>query len=369
MDEGTIVSISDFLREPKVSLPKTRVEGTDFLEYITTVFSEFIADIQTIPQSDNLTRDVLQQIPFIKEQALAIQEALTSYYAGYPQQAYDRLALLFDTHKNMFERLYSAPIETEYLKSMYRLRTQGRGDFSREQMFHIPFQSRHLVRTQRYSIPGFPSLYTSSSIYIAWKELRCPAMDTVYAVRLESPERLRVLDLGYTPAKTAELADLYTKSRTNNKRLYDVVFPKILFWPLQAACSIRVLNEEAPFKPEYIIPQILLQYVKQNGKDIDGIRYFSMHFGQREHHLALACNFVFPVRSSHPTGICSILQKKFKVTEVVPWQIAQTFTTPMNLANVADTPIELVRGVPVLYRNTEFGMLEGRFHELPASYL
>ncbi|MFW1494652.1 hypothetical protein ACEV9S_24505, partial [Vibrio parahaemolyticus] len=47
-------------------------------------------------------------------------------------------------------------------------------------------------------------------------------------------------------------------------------------WPLIAACSIRVKNPSDNFKPEYIIPQLLLQWARDY-KSIDGIRYTSTH--------------------------------------------------------------------------------------------
>jgi hypothetical protein len=359
------MSIASFLRQPDVALPITRPDDQDIIQFMDGEFAKFLHNIQTVPPSDKMTADVINQLSFIENQTKAITETYREYFSGSPQKAYSCLASFLNSNSGLFSQLYSVPIDPKYM-SMFRLRTQDRGDFSREKMFHIPFDLRHLVKTQRYSIPGFPSLYTSSSLYIAWKELRCPVLDTVYAVRLEAPASLRVLDLGYTPLHTAASVDLYVKSGTNNQKLYDVVYPKILFWPLAAACSIRVLHEEAPFKPEYIIPQLLLQYVKENGKDIDGIRYFSMHYGQFEHNPRIACNFVFPVRSANPTGLCATLRSKFSMTDVMPWQIAQTFESPMNFTNVPDGEIQLVNGVPVLYRNTRFGIMESRFHTMQA---
>ena len=35
----------------------------------------------------------------------------------------------------------------------------------------------------------------------------------------------------------------------------------LLYWPLLAVCSIKVIRENAPFKPEYIFPQFLLEYI------------------------------------------------------------------------------------------------------------
>lgn len=36
------------------------------------------------------------------------------------------------------------------------------------------------------------------------------------------------------------------------------VISYLIIWPLMAACSVRVKNTTNTFKPEYIIPQLLL---------------------------------------------------------------------------------------------------------------
>jgi len=49
-----------------------------------------------------------------------------------------------------------------------------------------------------------------------------------------------------------------------------------MIWPLVLACSVKVKNIEDDFKPEYIIPQLLLQWVRERD-DIDGISYQTTH--------------------------------------------------------------------------------------------
>src|SRR4029077_9978040 len=118
-----------------------------------------------------------------------------------------------------------------------------------------------------------------------------------------------------------ELAQLQILSRTNNQQLLATVLPKILFWPLTATCAVRVLNKDEYFKPEYIIPQLLLQYVKEDTKkQIDGIRYFSNHNLAAGDSLELGSNLVFPVKTSGPRDLCPSLTKLFTMTAVLPWK-------------------------------------------------
>lgn len=48
-------------------------------------------------------------------------------------------------------------------------------EFSSEDMLHIPFNKRHIVKSERFSIPGLPCLYLGNSSYACWVEMGCPA--------------------------------------------------------------------------------------------------------------------------------------------------------------------------------------------------
>ncbi|MFH4351795.1 hypothetical protein WAJ70_22165, partial [Acinetobacter baumannii] len=52
------------------------------------------------------------------------------------------------------------------------------------------------------------------------------------------------------------------------------VISYLIIWPLMAACSVRVKNTTNTFKPEYIIPQLLLQFIRYD-EFFDGVSYFS----------------------------------------------------------------------------------------------
>ena len=69
-------------------------------------------------------------------------------------------------------------------------------------------------------------------------------------------------------------------------------------WPLIASCSIQVNDYTDNFKPEYIIPQFLLQWARDN-KEIDGIRYSSTHIERNslQGHSGLS-NLVLPVKEN-----------------------------------------------------------------------
>jgi hypothetical protein len=301
----------------------------------------------------------------------SIVQIVRAYYAGSPGQAFDLLSQMLGQQSQHFGKLYTIPLKPEDLSNLYRLRVADAGEFGREQMFHIPFELRHKVATQRYSIPGFPSLYLGSSAYICWKELRCPQFDDVYSARLEAKSTVRVLNLGYRPRAVGWYARVQIQSGTNNQQLLEFLLAQVMFWPLLAAASVRVLHPDAPFKPEYIVPQLVLQFVREDRtNNIDGIRYFSLHLDQPtvsvSTELRLGSNFVFPVKTPAAVGLCALLRQQFAMTPVFPWQLVGRIHLP-GTGGAPNDNIELVRGCPCSYIHTIFGEIEAMSLAMQAS--
>jgi len=93
----------------------------------------------------------------------------------------------------------------------------------------------------------------------------------------------------------------------------------VVCWPLLAGCAIRVQHRGEPFIEEYIIPQLLLQWLRKKAKGVDGLRYFSTHVEQSSSGPWLAINYVFPVKTQAHEGYCAELTKKLELTLPVPW--------------------------------------------------
>ncbi len=300
---------------------------------------------------------------------MAIEKAIEEHFSGQPSKAFSTIEKFLNDNSEEFSKLYINNLKPEHLHQqhgLFRIRTQDSGDFTRGNMFHIPFELRHKVTTQRYSIPGYPCLYLGSSIYVCWKELQSPPFDNVYIVRFKGTSNLKILDFGYAPENLADIFEKFDQGEYHGNSFFNLVFTRIIFFPLLAVCSVKVLYNNEPFKPEYIIPQIVLQYVKKTN-DFDGIRFFSMHFDQQYHDVILASNFVFPVKTNPASGICEDLAKKFKMTDVLPWQISRAFELPTDNQKVPAHPIELVKNISTPYYTTEFGQLESKLQVMPAT--
>ena len=176
--------------------------------------------------------------------------------------------------------------------------------FKNEEMFHIPFEKNYLIKNERFSLSGFPSFYLGKSVYVCWEEMGKPNFDHANVAVYMNREKCTVIDL-CMPMQTEDImSGLFT-------------LPMIL------CSSLPVLHPEEDFKPEYIIPQLLMQCLvrknKESDKAIDGIKYDSIHkydresfYDYREKGMAsIYENYVFPARQINDEGHCSFLSELF----------------------------------------------------------
>jgi hypothetical protein len=350
-----------FLATPIAALPKPG-SSKDFAEYYKQITDEYFKKLKTVTCECEVDREVLSKVSVSIEIRDCVLQALRFYLSGHPGLAYSALEEMVKNHISLFQNIVAKRETESEIKNLYRIRTLTDKPLSRSDMFHIPFNLRRKVSSQRYSIPGFPSLYLSSSLFTAWKELSTPDLNTIAAVRVDLKGKVQVLDFGHPPAFLGRKIKgiSFVIAIKSSGKFFDLLTSKFILWPLMAACSIKVNEQTAPFKPEYIIPQLILQLLRNDafGPDIQGIRYFSMNYGQVDHSIVLGTNYVFPVKESLSKGHCPLLKKLVSLTEPLPWQLANCLTDEADVSKASDEPIELSPGYAVSYRSTKFARVE-----------
>lgn len=243
----------------------------------------------------------------------------------------------------------------------YRLRTKE-DEAELSDLFHIPFYLRHKVNSNRYSIPGYPTLYFSNSIFLAYKELENPDYDDLFASKFI-----------YTKYdnQTETLLDMTNRPMWNNM---ESKFKFLVRWMLTMSCSVKVGFPNSPFKPEYIIPQIILQWVKNNinvGKrKVIGVTYSSTKIiDNKEEFNGHFYNTAIPIHihSLGNNGYCDVLSKQFSLTKPINFNNAMSMNKDVNLQGQVKT-IEL-NGAKVEYVNSDFGKIEQILSEKPYSEL
>lgn len=198
-------------------------------------------------------------------------------------------------------------------KFLYKGRVGGwEKKYDRKDIFHIPFNKRELIKTQRFSIPGVPSLYLSHSIMGVWEELNRPSLDELFVSRFEISEDIKVLDLGLCPFDfdiiKSSLSDPFNELYPIRKKLFDKF---ILTNLIKIVSLVRIEAKSRYFKSEYVLPQILL-LVGVEMNLFDGIRYPSVKVNSDSY---IFSNYVLPAFQKEKNDFYSTyLTSKIKLT-------------------------------------------------------
>jgi hypothetical protein len=194
-------------------------------------------------------------IKFVDSVCDSIINILQQYLTGNVIKAHEMFIEMMDS---MIEDFPYKEVENDL--KFYRMRKEL--DIVDEKGFHhLPTDKRYKCRSERFSIAGYPCFYLGYSKKDCFVEIN--KTGSMIALSLNDKGALKVFDLTFSEAQE------------NGKELkkYLKVFPLI------ASCYVVTLNsvdkDEAYFREEYVIPQMLTSYLKYKGK-FDGICYYSV---------------------------------------------------------------------------------------------
>jgi hypothetical protein len=340
------MEIQDFLNDDLFKLPKEQSKNLDYKQFVFNLLDNFLAKLDELKKLENFEFSTGRIITRQKHLTAKIKQALDNYYDGKPSKAYSSLIRGLNSNLKDFEEVLNIR-EFELHSNFYRIRIH-KENFSLpiNEFFHVPFQQRGKVKTQRFSIPGFPSLYLGTTIYDCWEELKRPNINDFQAVRFKNIKPIKVIDL--SPP---------SKSNLPSKEYYRY----LMIFPLVLASSVKVRNTDDTFKPEYIIPQLLLQWVREK-RDIDGIAYQTTHVDLTNSiSKGEFLNLVLPVKENKVRGICNDLKQKFEMTESTSIQLSQIalgdkyfHRSKENKLDKKITDIELINGTSYPYEYSSF---------------
>lgn len=353
------MKIDELLNHPLLELPKKwRPDYTSYYESVIRIGLEYLKLVKSLDQDQISGED--QYLKSYSHQHL-VQGCTAVYQAvvhciriyldqGNPHKAYETFNEHFSYNKeieNSAQPLFY--IETAHIyPRLYRLRKM---DFKakREDLFHVPFEQRYKLASNRYSIPGYPTLYFSNSIYTAYKELGEPDYDDLYASKFQHT--------GFYN-RTESVLDLMNYPQFDDP---SYIYRYIARWPLVMACNIKVGVPNAPFKPEYILPQIVLQWVKNNlkigSRKIIGVMYPSSKFAvNQEQFDGSFYNTAIPVHHSNKEGFCDVLSKMFVLTK--PISFNEALSTNFKATQQGQVKSISLNGAKTEYIETDFGKIE-----------
>ena len=218
-----------------------------------------------------------------------------------------------------------------------------------EEMFHVPFELVRKIGNNRFSISGYPCLYLSNTIWACWEELKEPAMEDFCTSLVK-------------PTKDIELLDL----RFPNVQYHQSVESVLYSLPLIIACSVEVEYPDDPYKPEYVIPQIvmlaLVNHEKYQGCSFTSTKKID-NFDWPDN---LLCNIAMPVKCVNEMGLCPKLTESFLISDSInyKYEVLKCYIAPVRSASEADLKEIMGEGPhvdPTPYEDYEgsiFGQME-----------
>lgn len=337
----------EILNSPKLFLPIDQTltfdaKDNNFYSNLHTHFQFYLERLGSFSKDFNTPNTARLVIRLCYQTETLILKSVSSYLNGQPAGAYhffdDAMKLLCDHPfytPHMIASGISKGTATFPLPELFRVcggKDEDRG-CQRKRVFHVPYTIREKVSTNRYSIPGFPCLYLGTSLRLCCEEIGYePSGSTeklFFASRFTlQPEQVhfRVVDLGNKPQDMLKLPqnekdDPYFRMVASQS---DARINYLLWYPLISCCAFVRKKRGETFAPEYIIPQLLLQWVRTSAsrkalweKELIGIRYFSCH---SEEASKLGHNYVFPTSGetiSADEPFCPLLASAFYLTSPV----------------------------------------------------
>lgn len=350
-----------FSRE-SLALPLRRNEGDDFSEFLYAVFARFKQELDSVNEADELEARLRANRALIDDVCVSVLQIVTHYLAGRVHEAYNLMAEVMKKKIGpSIEPLLSGD-RVPTGRYLYRVRKTEEFELKRKDLFHIPFEDRHKVATQRFSLPGLPCLYLGGSLYECWCELNWPKLEELQVAGfwIRDGATVKLLDFGRRPQSLA----YEMKHGGAGRPTQDYLWAHLVSWPVVAASAVKVLHHDAPFKPEYIVPQLLLEWVSVN-LAIDGLRFFSTRIEKVPDTPHPICNYIFPARNIKATGVCSKLKGIFRMTHPYPWQLIRALGLEVHFAQWAeDWWMDFVEGIKENYNRTEFGIVEGKVNTM-----
>ena len=325
-------------------------------EYITELRLVLKSYQQLVSSSALFKNEVLDRLAGLCN---ALNDVILFTYKGMHSKAYIRLRNQLDGYvKN--NKVIISPIVSEInLHSVgkddtfYRMRYMSEIERSKakiEDLFHIPLNLRGYVKTQRYSYPGYPCLYLAHSVYGCWEELGRPNFKEQMISKVVIQRSFNIFDLRIPSEIEWE----------KNKNYWVLLFPLII------ACMFPVIDENCIFKAEYILPQLLTEWViirrqlkKVKGDSeeeipIFGIIYTSSH---RNNDFPFFSsdkldNLAIPIIDTHKREFCSKLSDIFYLSKPTYYEIEEI------IDSASPCVVVYKRGLPPNYESSMFGKME-----------
>lgn len=351
------MNTEELFQKVKKKLP-IKHDSEDFITDVKRVYKEFFDDISNL-EADAFGGEELKNtaIQDVKVRIRNVVLVLERYFEGCHSEAYQLLKEQMMKSDGFLDIDVINKGKGDYF---YRARNNDGYIHSFEDMFHIPNNKRGIVKTERFSAPGYPCLYLGNTVYDCWEEMGRPSFEELFFSGFRVVNDFKLYDLRKPNRIAFEKENL---QKTLKRLVYTI------------ACQFKVLHKEQPFKPEYIIPQLILELIissnrEKNKKECGpyelpwGIAYTSTHqskdFQYQEDFLE---NVAIPVVDSRFNNVhCGFLASLFEISDPICYRYEELkeretglFWEPMEM--------EEKEKIAMDYAKTKMGFIERRLKQ------
>ena len=282
-------------------------------ESFINAFNEMIAKNRFRFFSDDYYSALSSILPQIIDNFSALSEIIECYDNAEMAKAQQKFDELLDSLKDY---LFISNIYWPYHPTrFYRVRVSEKEKLNEpKELFHIPYKKRHLITNERYSLAGHPCLYLASYLHMAWQECGYPHKYYYSEFQYQFDEENEWQFITFlSPRYVANT--WFVAINSPEDRYLKIAKSYLLTYPLIFACSIVNLNGNSAFKPEFVIPQMLTQWVYRHYEIAKGIKYFSCYNSDDIRHFD-GYNVVLPAKNIDlRRGLSRDLVAKFKVSK------------------------------------------------------
>ena len=305
----------DLMEDEELFLPR-RWNGIDFSVSLGKLFRYYIEKIGKSGVKKE-EEEKIERICFL------ILKSVEMYLNGFTAYAYDAFCEMMDLLENVPLKL-----EGGGFPELFRIvGVRENRIFPGTRVFHVPYTLRSKVSAGRYSIAGCPSLYLGTSLELCSQEVKLDlgkglGLASRFRIR-EDKEEIQILEMALKPQDFTGKGNrlIPQGSLTSEVRSH-----YLLWYPVIAACSFIRVHREESFTVEYIVPQLLMQWVRRRmtGSGLIGLRYFSCVSVRASQ---MGFNYIFPASGkmiSLEKPYCPVLTHFFDMTDPVFLQEYET---------------------------------------------
>lgn len=280
----------------------TYVDRVNAMQCLDAVNSTMKSIVEKYRHDNNITNALAVSFDLLAETRSVcnmILDCLSRYFKGFPADAFEEM------EKAMTDKgchLLNLLPQIHYEKGspdLYRVRKDVHDNALN--LFHVPFEMRQKCDTYRFSIAGVPALYCGATLKTAMLETNISLGDEFSAAIFS-----------YKKDYLSAFVDLTIPKRKDYG--FWERYSLILFYPLIVACGLKVKDPSAPFKPEYVIPQLFYQLLRNHSSGFDGIIFNSSKYRVRDFADHRQSNYViFTRQCDAESGYCTELANKLTV--------------------------------------------------------